>query len=190
MSLENEIGHIHSKSNDSAAADLHDASKIHYSIAIAQAPEFVFAFWRDFKNLPLFMKNLASVEVISSKLSTWTVDLDYNAQATWDAEIIAESPGQMISWRSIGDSEVEQAGSVWFLQGPRENTCVVRLHMAYALPGGWLAELLTKLVGQDVDTLVKNSLTSLKDLLESEPYSRNTVGVHSISKNNFTKPSL
>lgn len=172
MSLENEIDQIVlPKPNESLAADLHDASKIHYSIAIKQSPQTVFAFWRNFENLPLFMKNLALVEVKSQKLSHWVVDLSYNAQARWDAQIIAEVPGEMISWQSVGDSEVEQAGSVWFLEGPQKDSCVVRLHMAYTLPGGWLAEMVTKLIGEDVDTLIKSSLESLKELLESKKFS-------------------
>ena len=172
MSLENEVDqHLAKKPGASLAADLHDASKVHHSITVNQPSQVVFKFWRDFENLPLFMKNLASVEVKSAKLSHWVVDLSYNAQARWDAEIIAEVPGEMISWQSVGESEVQQAGSVWFLEGLQENTCVVRLHMAYTLPGGWLAEMITKIIGEDVDTLIKNSLHSLKDLLESSQFS-------------------
>ncbi|MBC7464801.1 MAG: SRPBCC family protein [Bdellovibrio sp.] len=190
MSLENEIKNILPKKEDhSFASDLHDASKIHHSIIIHQKPEIVFSFWRDFANLPLFMKNLTSVDVISEKRSHWTVGLSYNAQATWDAEIIAEIPGQMISWRSVGDSEVEQAGSVWFLNGVEEGTCVVRLHLAYTIPGGWLAEFATKLVGEDVDSLIQESLYSLKSIVESNEFTA-LKAPNVMKKNNLTSKDI
>lgn len=176
MSLQNEIENIQPVAvSDSLATGLHDASKIHHSVVIHKDPSVVFAFWRDFENLPLFMKNLASVEVLSEKRSHWTVDLSYNAQARWDAEIIAEIPGQMISWQSVGHSEVEQAGSVWFLKGIDEGTCDVRLHMAYTIPGGWLAEFATKLLGEDVDSLIQESLYGLKAIVESNEFAAPSV---------------
>jgi uncharacterized membrane protein len=36
-----------------------------------KSPEDLYAFWRDFKNLPLFMKNLESVRVLDEVKSHW-----------------------------------------------------------------------------------------------------------------------
>ena len=41
------------------------------SIAIDKSPEELYAFWRDFKNLPLFMKNLESVTELDQRRSHW-----------------------------------------------------------------------------------------------------------------------
>ena len=56
------------RSEDSIVAqDVH----IETSIAIEKAPEELYAFWRDFTNLPLFMRNLQSVSVIDDTRSHW-----------------------------------------------------------------------------------------------------------------------
>lgn len=168
MSLQNEQSFIKAKKqNDCLAVELHDASKIRHSITINKSPEQVFAFWRNFYNLPLFMKDLESVEVLSPTLSRWTVALANETFVSWEAEIIAEIPGEMISWQSTAESDVHQAGSVWFLQPPQGQGCIVKLQMAYTLPGGKVVELVTKLMGEDPDTLVRVNLRRLKALLET-----------------------
>jgi uncharacterized membrane protein len=151
------------------ANQLHDGEKARHSITINRKHEDVYAFFRDFKNLPLFMKNLVQVDVLSAKRSHWVVEMKKelsDIRLQWDAEIITEVPGEMISWRSIGKSDVQQAGSVWFMNAPGDRGCVVRLHMAYTLPGGKLSELAAKLFGEDPDTLIMTNLRRLKSYLE------------------------
>lgn len=155
------------RKKESMAAELHNAGKARHSITINRRPEDVYVFWRNFKNLPLFMKDLASVEVLSSKRSKWTVDLENDVEVSWEAEIISEQPGEMLSWQSTEDSDVKQAGSVWFSKAPANLGTVVRLHMAYTIPGGKLSELATKFMGEDPNSLIVTNLRRLKALLET-----------------------
>ncbi|RYZ63861.1 MAG: cyclase, partial [Proteobacteria bacterium] len=71
----------------------------HFAITIGRPPEEVFAFWRDFKNLPTFMKDLKDIKILSDKKSHWMVELESGIKAEWDAEITAERAGEMISWK-------------------------------------------------------------------------------------------
>src|SRR2546423_13968841 len=52
------------KTVQSAADSIARGVHFETSIAIEKSPEDPYCFWRDFKNLPLFMKRLESVTVI------------------------------------------------------------------------------------------------------------------------------
>src|SRR6185295_7342801 len=64
------------------AGDVH----IETSIAIDKSPEELYRFWRDFRNLPLFMKNLESVTELDRFNSHWVAKVG-SARVEWDAEV-------------------------------------------------------------------------------------------------------
>lgn len=138
-----------------------------FAVTISKPPEVVFNFWRELENLPLFMKDLKAIKVISPKKSHWTVELESGLKAEWDAEITAETPNEMISWKSLAGAEVETSGTVWFRQAPSGQGTVVSLTMDYSVPGGKLTEWLTTLKGEDPDSLTFINLRRLKCFLET-----------------------
>jgi uncharacterized membrane protein len=97
----------------------------HYSITIGKPPGEVYRFFRDFKNLPKFMKDLADIEILSDTLSRWTVQLKSGKSVHWDAEILKDLPEEIVSWQSVGDSEVRTQGSIWFSEAPADLGTVV-----------------------------------------------------------------
>jgi uncharacterized membrane protein len=138
-----------------------------FAVTIGKPIEEVFNFWRNFQNLSFFMKDLKEVEVLSPTLSRWTMQLQSGVKASWEAEIVAERKNEMISWHSLPGSEVVTKGSVWFSPAPQGLGCVVSLVMEYEAPGGKLTELVTKLSGEDGDTLLQVNLRRLKAYLET-----------------------
>jgi len=142
----------------------------HAAITIGKSPVEVFAFWRDFENLPKFMKDLSSVRVLDSRTSEWTVNLKSGKSACWIAKIVAEGPGEMIAWQSVEGSEVETKGKVWFRRAPAGRGTVVELTLDYRIPGGKLAELITFLTGESPGVLMRTNLRRLKAVLETGEY--------------------
>ncbi|HXQ33867.1 MAG TPA: SRPBCC family protein, partial [Anaerolineales bacterium] len=65
------IAYAIGKAAQSAADPVAREAHLETSILINRSPQELFEFWRDFQNLPLFMKNLESVTVIDSKKSHW-----------------------------------------------------------------------------------------------------------------------
>ncbi len=143
-----------------------DDNKNRLAVTVAVSPIFAYSFFRDFQNLPLFMKDLKSVTVLSLTKSHWVVEIK-GMTAQWDAEIIADRPGEMISWRSVEGSEVETSGTIWFSQGPETLGTVISLVLDYNLPGGKLTELITKMFGEDPKSLAFTNLKRLKCFLET-----------------------
>jgi hypothetical protein len=60
------------------------------SITINRSIEDVYRFWRNFENLPRFMRYLQSVEVLDHKRSRWRAAAPAGMKVQWDAEIVEE----------------------------------------------------------------------------------------------------
>ena len=138
-----------------------------HAITIGRPVEEVFQFFRDFSNLPMFMKDLKEVRVLSAQKSHWVVQLKNGLEADWDAEITSERANEMIAWKSVQGSDVDTTGSVWFTQAAGGKGTVVSLSLEYVVPGGKLTEVITKLTGEDPDSLAHINLRRLKALLET-----------------------
>lgn len=138
-----------------------------YAVTINKEPLEVFSFFRNFKNLPLFMKDLTAVEVLSKERSHWVVVLKSGAKVEWNAEIIHEVPGKSISWVSLEGSAVSTRGTVNFEKAPGKLGTVVSLMMDYSIPGGKLSEFALLFTGETPGLLVLTNLKRLKALLET-----------------------
>lgn len=141
--------------------------KSHYSVTIGLPPDEVFAFYRDFENLPRFMKDLKEIRVLDNKRSHWVVQIKGDLTAQWDAEIISERKNEMIAWKSVEGSEVETSGAIFFYRAPADLGTTVSLSLDYAIPGGKLAELITMVTGDNPSELAFINLRRLKAYLET-----------------------
>jgi uncharacterized membrane protein len=148
---------------DSIAREVH----IETSIAIDKSPAELYAFWRDFKRLPLFMKNLESVTVLDQLRSHWVAKGIGAAKVEWDAEIYNEKENELIAWRSLENADVVNAGSVRFQKGPTGHGTYVRVTVNYNPPAGKLGATLAQLLGGDPKKLIKEDLRRFKQLIEA-----------------------
>lgn len=137
------------------------------TMAINKPVDEVFAFWRDFENLPRFMRHLESVTCDDNRRSHWVARAPAGRRVTWDAEIIEERPNELIAWRSLEDSDVKNSGMVVFERGPGARGTTVRVSLTYAPPGGKFAAVIAKLFGEEPGQQVTDDLRRLKQLMEA-----------------------
>src|SRR4051812_29688935 len=154
------------KTIQTAADSIAREVQIETSVAINKSPEDLYAFWRDFKNLPLFMKSLESVTELDGHRSHWTVKGIGNAKVEWDAEIYNEIENELIAWRSLENADVVNAGSVRFQKGPMGHGSYVRVTMNYNPPAGKLGATVAQLLGAEPAQLIKQDLRRLKQIME------------------------
>jgi len=127
----------------------------------------IYAFWRDPTNLPKFMKHLKSIEVRSPTVSHWRWRaLKDKVEVTWESEIVQDVPGSLISWRTIGDSQVAHEGWVTFIEQPFNRGTFVKIQLAYDPPGGTLTHWLEKILGESPETTLRDDLRRLRQLME------------------------
>ncbi len=137
------------------------------SVTINRPVEDLFAFWRDFRNLPTIMPHLRSVEVLSERRSRWVVDAPAGLTVEWDAEIVNEKPQTLIAWQSCEGSDVASWGVVRFSQAPGGRGTEVKVELEYESPAGATGVLLAKLFGEDPSQEVQDGLRRFKQIMET-----------------------
>jgi uncharacterized membrane protein len=140
--------------------------KIRRSVTINKTPEELYRFWKNFQNLPHFMKHLESVRVLDDRRSHWVVRAPAGRTVEWDAEIVADRENELIGWRSTGGT-VDHAGSVRFERAPGNRGTVVRVQLQYNPPAGRIGATVAKLFGEEPDQQIREDLARLKQLMEA-----------------------
>jgi uncharacterized membrane protein len=136
------------------------------SITIDRPVEEVYAFWRDFTNLPRFMHYLESVTVQTPERSHWRVKGPAGVSIEWDAEIINDEANRVIGWRSLENPYVDHAGAVRFKPAPNGQGTEVKVQLEYAPLGGRAGTAVAGLFGKLPDRQLLNDLRQLKQYLE------------------------
>jgi uncharacterized membrane protein len=136
------------------------------SITLNRPPEDVYRFWRDFQNLPRFMRHLGSVRETGPGRSRWTATGPAGLTLEWDAETLEDRPGELIAWRSLEGSAVQHHGAVWFRPAPGRAT-ELTLEIDYRPPGGAVGAALARLLGADPGQRMREDLRRLKQLVET-----------------------
>jgi uncharacterized membrane protein len=137
------------------------------SVSINKPVDELYAFWRDFENLPRFMRHLESVTCEGPARSHWVARAPAGRRVAWDAEIVEERPNELIAWRSLDDADVRNAGAVEFERGPAGRGTTIRVSLSYAPPGGKVAAVVAKLFGEEPGQQIHDDLRRLKQLMEA-----------------------
>jgi uncharacterized membrane protein len=141
--------------------------RVKKSITINRSPEELYRFWRELQNLPAFMNDLESVRVIGEKRSHWIAKGPAGKRIGWDAEIIEDRPNELIAWRSLEGSDVENSGSVRFERARGNRGTVIRVELEYRPPAGSLGATISKFLGADPKQQLHDNLHRLKQLMET-----------------------
>ncbi|CCG04851.1 SRPBCC family protein [Blastococcus saxobsidens] len=135
---------------------------------VNRTPEEVYRYWRDFAHLPEFMAHVREVRTLDGGArSHWVAEAPGKLSVEWDAEVVEDSPGELIRWRSLPGAGIENAGSVGFRPAPGGRGTEVRVRLAYAQPGGRLGKVVAGLFGESPEQQVRDDLTRFKQVLET-----------------------
>ena len=137
------------------------------SILINRPRAELYAFWRDFTNLPTFMHAIDSIETNGDKRSTWTVKAPVGQHVTFETEVTAEAENEAIGWRSVEGSDIHTVGLVTFADAPAERGTIVTAEIAYKPPGGDVGRLVAKLFGAEPNIQARHELKRFKMLMEA-----------------------
>lgn len=146
------------------------------NITVARPRTEVYAFWRDFENLPRFMHHLESVADTGAGHSHWVAKSLAGRDVEWDAELVEDRPNERIAWRTTGaDSDVRHTGAVLFLP-VGEDATDVQVDLTYDAPGGKLGATIARLFGEEPGQQIADDLERFKRILETgdveQPYQR------------------
>ena len=136
------------------------------SCIIDRNPDEVYTFFRNFRNLPRFMEHLESVEETGEGRSHWVARGPAGMNVEWDAIIVADDPGRVITWRSLEDADVDNAGAVRFEAAPGGRGTILKVNLQYNPPAGVVGATVAKLFGEEPNQQLKDDLRRLKQVLE------------------------
>jgi len=126
----------------------------------------LFAYWRDFANLPTFMDNVVSVTPIDAKRSHWVVKAPGGKTVEWDSVITEESENSFIAWASEPGADVENSGRIDFRDvGPRGT--IVTATILYDPPAGAVGKLIAKMSQREPAIQARRDLRRFKQLMET-----------------------
>jgi uncharacterized membrane protein len=138
------------------------------SITVNRPVEEVYAFWRDFQNLPRFMRHLESVEALGPEgRSRWTATAPVGRTVTWEAEVVEDRRNELIEWRSLEGSDVSNSGAVRFSQAPAGRGTQVTVELRYDAPGGPAGVMVARLLAEEPEQQVREDLRLFKQVMET-----------------------
>ena len=140
-------------------------STVAYAATIYKPRQEVYAFWRNWPNLPRFARHLKAVEDLGGGKTRWTAE-GPQGSVVWEAETTADVPGERIAWRSVGHADVPNHGEVLFKDAPMDRGTEVVVRLAYDIPYGIIGELAAKVTGTSPEAEIAEAVRRFKCILE------------------------
>lgn len=142
--------------------------KVHVteSVTINKSPAELYAFWRNFENLPQFMTHLETVSTTDEKRSHWKAKAPLGTSVEWDAEVTSDVENNRIGWKSTEGADIPNAGVVEFLPTTNRGT-EVKVVLTYEPPAGKFGALVAKMFGEEPKQQIHEDLRRFKRLMEA-----------------------
>lgn len=138
------------------------------TVTIARPRQELFAFWRDFKNLPGFMENIEKVAFTGDNgRAAWTIKAPAGRSVDIETEIVEEVEGKLIAWRSLPGSDVETEGRVVFEDAPGTRGTRVSAIIDYKPPAGAVGLAMAKMFLREPEIQARHDLKRFKMLMET-----------------------
>ena len=127
----------------------------------------LYAFWRDFTNLPRFMENIVSVEPVGEGRTHWTVKAPAGKTVEWISAITEDRPDETIVWASEDGADVPNSGRIDFRDAPGGRGTWVSATILYDPPGGIIGKVIAKMFQREPGIQARRDLRRFKQLMET-----------------------
>jgi uncharacterized membrane protein len=135
---------------------------LEHSVQIeVEAPiEFVWGLWSDLEQMPRWMKWIDSVKILEEnpELSRWKL-ASSPFEFSWLSRVFKVVPHQIIQWESVDG--LPNRGAVRFYD--RKTSSIVKLTVAYAIPGVLGRIMDNLLLGRVVESTLQADMERFKD---------------------------
>jgi uncharacterized membrane protein len=155
-----------SAANSDDAAD-ESEQLVGRTVTINRPRHELYAFWRDFGNLPRIMENIESVTEIDERRSHWVVRAPAGQTVEWDSVIVEDIPDELISWQSDAGADIANSGRIDFRDAPGGRGTWVTATIAYDPPAGSVGKLVAKLFQREPKIQARRDLRRFKQFMET-----------------------
>jgi uncharacterized membrane protein len=137
------------------------------SVTILKPRHELFAFWRDFNNLPRFMQNLEAVQALDAQHARWVWRGLGGRLLEYETEIQGEAEGEHITWLGTRDGQSLFRADVKFRDAAANRGTEVTLTVGPGEPGGHMDGNALVLMSKDPERQVRDDLARFKQLMEA-----------------------
>jgi uncharacterized membrane protein len=123
----------------------------------------LYAIWRNVESAPLWQEQITRFVSTGPTTSHWIMESD-GKTIEWDSEVMADDPGERITWRSIG-GDSDNAGEVIFEEAPGGRGTIVTVLQEFRM--GKLTRAWETVVGRNPKQAVVENLRHFKALAET-----------------------
>jgi uncharacterized membrane protein len=168
------------QSNSPADSQALRAEEFIDSVLIARPRHDLYAYWRDFGNLPSFMEKVRKVTEVDSLSSIWTVAGAAGNSADWEFLVTDDEADRLIAWSASGNTPIKYSGRVEFKDaeprsgvGATDDAAIteVTATLRYEAPTGLIDSLMARMSGsahadEDPAVQTRSDLLRFKELME------------------------
>jgi uncharacterized membrane protein len=144
-----------------------EAALVGRTVTINRPRAELYAFWRDFRNLPEFMENVVSVTPAAGGRSHWVIQAPAGKTVEWDSVITEDVEGQVIAWESAEGADVRNTGRIEFRDNSAGRGTEVTATIVYDPPAGEIGKLIAKLFQKEPKIQARRELRRFKQLMET-----------------------
>lgn len=137
------------------------------TVTIRRPRAELFAFWRDFTNLPNVLENVERIEVLDDRRSHWTVTAPGGNTVEWVAAITDEKEGEHIAWASEEGADVPNSGRIDFRDAQGDRGTIVTATILYDPPAGLIGKVIGKMFQREPAIQARRDLRRFKQLMET-----------------------
>ncbi|UAL10095.1 SRPBCC family protein [Caulobacter segnis] len=145
----------------------HEAALVGRTITINRPRAELYAFWRDFRNLALFMENVERVTPGDDRRSHWVVRAPAGRTVEWDSILTEEVENELLAWESAEGADIKNAGRIEFRDAPPGRGTQITATIVYEPLGGDLGKLVAKLFQKEPKIQARRELRRFKQLIET-----------------------
>ena len=137
------------------------------SVTIRRPRAELYAYWRDFTNLPMFMENVERIDPLDNRRTRWTVKAPGEGTVEWTAAITDEREGEYIAWASEEGADVPNSGRIEFRDAQGDRGTIVTATILYDPPAGLVGKLIAKMFQREPAIQARRDLRRFKQLMET-----------------------
>ena len=137
------------------------------TVTINRPRQELYEFWRDLRNLPLFMQNIRRITVSDGNRSHWVVEAPGDAQVEWDSILTQDEPGSLLAWESVEGASIRNSRRIEFRDSTNGRGTIVTATIVYDPPAGNLGRMVAKLFEKEPHIQARRDLRRFKQLMEA-----------------------
>jgi uncharacterized membrane protein len=137
------------------------------AITIDRPVSELFKHLSDLSKFPELFETLESIQATGPNRAHITLKLPRDMKLEFDAEIYTYEPNEVISWRSLPESEFKNAGSFRFKPAPMNRGTELQLTVEFVPPGGTIGKAFTEYFHEAPEQYIGQFLRELKQLAET-----------------------